>query len=343
VSLSAEAIPPGAGSDALRHLMIQLQWSLAGADGNSRIDLRVGDQPEQVTVDPAEFRSANHSYDAYRAGPSRYDITAPQGVVVDGAGTPVALLGTENTGVVSAAISADLTLAAVVRQNSVGRSVLQLVHGGQHMDTVSSDHRLGRPSFVPGTRLVLVPTGGSSGRLDVVSTADGSATDAAPTLSGVSAAVVSPDGRRVALIANGALYVASLVISADGSTLTVGSQGRYILGGLLTAGSVAWTSESWLVVAGTSAASGAPALWRVTADGVLAQDVSTTAVGVPVPVVDDLVSYPQWTNYGQTNYGQSSVDGLAVTLQGVYEFRSSATRFTLTPVVPALRAPFFGG
>jgi hypothetical protein len=333
VSLSAEATA-GAGPDFLRHLMIQLQWSLTGATSSSRIDLRVGDQPQPFTVDPTDFRSANHSYDAYRAGPSRYDITTPEGVVVDAAGTPVALLGTENTGVISAAISADLSVAAVVRHTSAGRSVLQVVHGGQpgHVDTqVSSTHGLGRPSFVPGTHLVLVP---ADGRLDVVSTADGSATDAAPTLPAVSAAVVSPDGRRVALITNGAVYVALLVISTDGSTLTVGSLGRYVLGGLLTAGSVAWTSESWLAVAGTSAASGAPALWRVTADGVLTQDVSITTAGVPV---DDLVAYPQWNSYGL-----SSVEGLAVTPQGVYDVRG-ASQVRLTPVTPAMHAPFYGG
>jgi hypothetical protein len=327
VSLSAEANV--GGQDAVRHLMIQLQWSLLDTNSSfSGIDLRIGGQPAGNV--PNDFRNYNYSY-SYRAGPVRYDITK-EGVVVDAAGTIVAWLGKDNTGVQSAAISADASLAAVVRQSG-GRYVLQLFHSasqGASDPLVSSFAPLGRPSFVPGPSLnganptaqwVLVP---SDGRLLAVSTTDGSVTDAAPTLSGVSAAVVSPDGRRVAVIANGELYVASLVIGGDG-TLTVGSQGRFILNGLLTAGSVAWTSESWLAVAGTS---GAPALWRVTADGVLAQETS------PGIRVDDVVSYPQWT-------GQPSVDGFAVTQVGLYEFRGPNLSFS--PAAQTIRAPFFGG
>jgi hypothetical protein len=78
------------------------------------------------------------------------------------------------------------------------------------------------------------------------------------------------------------------------------------------------------VVAGTS--NGAPALWRVTADSVVGQNLSGTMGGV---VVDDLVCYPQWTAHG-------SVDVLAATSLGVYTYR---TAFTPDP---SLHSPFFG-
>jgi hypothetical protein len=44
---------------------------------------------------------------------------------------------------------------------------------------------------------------------------------------------------------------------------------RLILSGQFAATSVAWTSETWLMVSGVGA------LWRVTADGVVAEDQSS--------------------------------------------------------------------
>ena len=73
--------------------------------------------------------------------------------------------------------------------------------------------------------VLLIATGGPSGRLFRVSTTDGSAADVTPrNLSGVSAVSVSPDGRRVALIAGGQAYVSSL--SVANNTVTVGSSPR---------------------------------------------------------------------------------------------------------------------
>jgi hypothetical protein len=337
VSLSAEAA--AGGQDALRHLMIQLQWSLLNPDTTSRIDLRIGDQAVPADVDLTTLRKANHSYTYRGAEPTRYDIKKDDkddGVVVDVAGNPVPLLGSGNTGVRTAAIDDQDGVAAVVRTDNVGRSVLQLAIAGQstYLATqVSSGNQLGRPSFVPcgacaspGKPLVLVPTGGPNGRLLAVSTVDGSATDVTPTTPGVTAAAVSPDGRRVAVVAGGAVYVASLAIDGNG-TLTVGSTPRQVLGGLLDASSVTWTAESWLLVGGTNG--GAVALWKVSDDGVIAQDVTKYA---GTAVVEDLVAYPQWITGNQSN-----VDALAVTSQGVYAFRGVAS---FSPI--ALRAPFYG-
>ena len=57
-----------------------------------------------------------------------------------------------------------------------------------------------------------------------MSTVDGVATDASGRLTGVTKAAVSPDGRRVALVADGAVYVSSLIISNQGGrdTVTIG-------------------------------------------------------------------------------------------------------------------------
>ncbi len=110
--------------------------------------------------------------------------------------------------------------------------------------------------------------------------------------SGVSAVSVSPDGRRVALIAGGQAYVSSLSL-ANGS-VTVGSTPRPILANQLTpATAVAWTEEAWLYVAGTSG--GAPAMWHVTADSVVAENLSESLRGLRV---DDLVAYPKGPGSG---------------------------------------------
>jgi hypothetical protein len=174
--------------------------------------------------------------------------------------------------------------------------------------------------------MVLVPT---NGHLLAVSTEDGSAKDAIPTMSGVTAAAVSPDGRRVAVVAGGDVYVASLAILGDG-TLTVGSTPRQVLGGLLDASSVTWTAESWLLAAGTQPGGGGVALWRVSDDGVIARDQSNYAGNLRV---DDLVSYPQWNSGTQSN-----VDVLVATSEGPYAFRGAAP---FSPVAN-LNEPFYG-
>jgi len=193
--------------------------------------------------------------------------------------------------------------------------------------TVPATSTLGRPVFVPGTGdMLLIATGGPFGKLWRVSTTDGSAADVTPfNLSGVSAVSVSPDGRRVALIAGGQAYVSSL--SFANNTVTVGSSPRPILANLLTpATAVAWTEEAWLYVAGTSG--NAPAMWRVTADSVVAENLSESLRGTPV---QDLIAYPRGPNGG-------TIDVLAYTPSGtIYTYFRQ-----LTPPEQPLKAPFFG-
>jgi hypothetical protein len=180
---------------------------------------------------------------------------------------------------------------------------------------------------VPNTDAVLVPTGGTSGRLLVVSTVDGAYTEV-PALTGVTSAAVSPDGRRVAVVAGGEVFVSSVVVNSNG--VTVATAQRQLLAGRLTARAVTWTSESWLLVAGTSGSN--QSLWRVGADGVLAEDLSGSLLGLSV---QDLVCYPRWT--GAPRWAtRGFVDALAVTPAGVYSFRS---RFD--PEEGAVK-PFFG-
>jgi hypothetical protein len=66
----------------------------------------------------------------------------------------------------------------------------------------------------------------------------------------VTAVSVAPDGRRVALIGAGQVYVASARL--DGDVLTIGDAYRRLVTGLATAVGVGWTREDRILVGGTA-------------------------------------------------------------------------------------------
>jgi len=325
------AVPPG-DDQAAKRLMFQLLWSLADGESIPEIGLYVDGQFVDVTFSDDEFRSYLNTW-SYRGQPERYDIV--EGVVQPIAGTPPRneLSVPANASVVSAAIRRDpAAAAAFVTEDEFGRRTLQLVTNGESRPIdlqLPANSELGRPFFVPGTDVLLVPTGGPNGRLMAVSVSDGTTSEVATggPLPGVSAAAVSPDGRRVAVVANGALYVAPLTVSAGTVTIGSATRPRQLLAGQLTATTVTWTAESWLLVAGTRG-DDQPALWRVTSDGVVADDLSGTMGDL---LVDDLVCWPDWRN---SQDGDRDVR--AVTNNGVYTF---VRQFSPEP---NLIAPFFG-
>jgi hypothetical protein len=327
VRLSAAAAALATDPEAARRLLFQLQWSLSTGDTDRPIEIFIEDQPIVVAADPTAYRSFLHSW-TYRRDPKRYDIT--DGVVESLGATALApeLVAAPTDGdVVTAAIRSDPTVAAYVLENAFGRFALQIVAYGEARTIdlpPSAGAEPGRPSFVPGSDFLLVPTGGPEGRLVSVSITTGAVADASNRLLGVTDAVVSPDGRRVAIIADGEVYVAPLIVT--GTTVTVGSTNRQPLAGRLTATAVTWTSDAWLLVAGTRDGD-QPTLWRVTADSVVAQDVYAD-LGIPPLRVFDLVAWPAWT--------VSRAEVLAVTDLGVYRF---SNRFSPEP---NLTAPFFG-
>jgi hypothetical protein len=331
VGLSAQAAGSG-DREALRRLMFQLQWSLASlsADASPRIELRLDEQVTPVAVSENEFRGYNHSYSFNLTEPVRYEINAQRTVVASSGAAVPALNAPENSNVLSAAVGADGAVAAFVRDAN-GRRAVQVVRAGlaSILSGAQTSATPGRPSFVPASDYVLVPTGGGGGRLLAVSTVDGSYDEASHALTGVTTAAISPDGRRVAVVAGGEVSVSSLVVSNNKVTVASSSQ-RQILTGRLTARSVTWTSESWLLVAGTNGPS--QALWRVSADGVLAEDLSSRVGGL---VVEDLVCYPRWTGVSQWTT-RGAVKTLAITSSGLYTFRN-----TFDPEQPAIK-PFFG-
>jgi hypothetical protein len=335
VKLSAAALPPD-DDDAARHLMYQLLWSLSDEGDTPQIDLYIDNQLVPVEVDERKFGASLNSW-SFRE-PVLYDIR--DGVVEtikegERGPLPASLSVPENTAVVAAAISRDQTKAALVREDDFGRPSLYLVADGQsHLVDLQlpANASLGRPSFVPGADLLLVPTGGPGGRLLAVSTETGGVIDASGSrLPGMSAAVVSPDGRRVAVIAEGEVSVASLSIDPNG-TVSVPDNARHLLTGQVTATSVTWTSESWLLVAGEDE-NGQPALWRVTADSVVARNRSADLSGPSA--VTDLVAWPAWTAV-RDEPESNRAEVFAVTDLGVYRLIERASP------APEVSAPFFG-
>ena len=327
VKLSAQA---GAGGpDAVRRLYYQLKWSLRTGSVPS-IELQIEDKTEEIPGTPDEYLQYNLTNNVGPVG-QKFDIKE-QRVVALGAGvTPPALLtAKENKDVVFAAINREMNLAAFVRLGPDGRSrTLQIVRQGKRGKVDAKGLKsvnMGRPVWIPGTNDQLIVTSG--GHLYVVNAANGQSFDVTPNQvnDAVSRIAVAPDGRRVAFVASGRAYVASLKF--DGDRVTVGLDPRRVLAGQLTAGAIAWASESWLYVTGT--AGGKPAMWRVTADSVVAENLSGKLNDVRPA---DVVAHPA---------GPSSRPGELIVLTtdppGAFVFVTS-----LGGQEPGMVAPFFAG
>jgi hypothetical protein len=181
---------------------------------------------------------------------------------------------------------------------------------------------MGRPVFVPdGSDMVLVPSGG---HLYEVSATTGGYTELIPrNIGGITEVSVGPDGRRIAFVAAGQAYLATLVVTDSG--VSIGNP-RPILPNALTVSAVAWTTETWLYVSGTTPAG--PVLWRVTADSVVARNLSD---GLRQTNVTDLVAYPSWP----PARGNSEVIAYTAN-QGIYTYITSLTS-------ESLHQPFYGG
>src|SRR6185369_8692665 len=106
---------------------------------------------------------------------------------------------------------------------------------------------MGRPVWAS-SGVLLVPAGGKVWSV----TTGGDVESVTPNrFSNVKQVAISPDGRRVALVADGQVWVTSLNVSD--SIATIGTNQRPILAGQTDAIAVAWTSEGWLYVAGKNA------------------------------------------------------------------------------------------
>jgi hypothetical protein len=318
VNLSAQA---GGQPPAMQRLYRQLQWSLQSTAAAPLIDLSIEDKLQTNLGGTEDYRAFDQSWSLAARG-QKYDIVDQKVVAASTLTPPPVLSAKDNAGVLAAGINR-AGMLAVVRQRTDGRRYLQIVKDGGStvMVNLPTPSDMGRPVWVTNNVLVLV----SGGHLYWVTTA-GASGDLDVNRGGITQVSVSPDGRRIAFVASHQAVVASLVVGSDNS-LGIGSTTRDILKGVVSANAVAWASEGWLYVGGTSA-SGGPALWQATGDGVIGQDKSSQLVGV---VPTDMVAYPT------APFASVSVpEVLLYSNSVIYQMQGTANQDS------KLKAPFFG-
>ena len=297
--------PNGIGDEgAVRRLLYQLQWSLRLASTAS-IDLAIDGQLQRPAVGADDFLTFNLSYELGQVRQTSYDIVDQRVVAVpaNSANLPAVLKSQSNQNVAYAAVDRSGTAMALVRVDSAGKRYLQIARdpGGAAVDTkVPRRADMRRPVWIPGTSLVLVPSGGSLWLVQP----NGDATEIRKA--GITSVSVAPDGRRIAWVAGGQAYVAPLM--ADGSAVYIGGRPRPVLAGQLKAEAITWTGEAWLAVAGTTPG-GEGAMWRTTVDSAVAQaadlkgtvpkDVVALATGSPLSAGQVLL----FTEQGRYTFG----------------------------------------
>jgi hypothetical protein len=279
----------GEDNAKLDRLVIQLAWSLPDIDGP--LELKVRNQTRREIPSAARHRLAHAAYPVYQA-PQRF-------CVYQGSVRPLAFLGEtsgidpiateDNRNVVSAALSraGEQILAALVvadggRQRlTVGRGKAPVRAAARSAAAYAS---IGRPVWLktpdPRGAHGLVVADGRLYRFD----ADAHLTPVPLIVPGpVTAVAAALDGRRIALVVDGRLYVAA--VSVDGGGVSVGPT-RPVPTSLTALTAVDWAEESRLVLAGTQ---GQPAVYEISVDGAGPEVALRTDLGVKVT---HLATYP---------------------------------------------------
>ncbi|MFG2058695.1 LpqB family beta-propeller domain-containing protein [Micromonospora sp. NPDC048930] len=262
---------PGATESNLAQLATQLAWSLPELTG--QLDLKIQNQ-KRLTVDLKQERAAHPAYPV-GGKPERFGVydgaIHPLNVVGETSG-PVPVAAAKNRNVVSASLNrsaGDKVLAALVVTRSDRKQVLRVGSGPGPVtvfnDSTEAYGAIGRPTWLrsldsdnPAGLVV------ADGRLYLFDGAAGMR-PVPLTISGkVTAVAGSLEGHRIALVVNGALYVAA--VSVDGSQVGVG-QPRRLVTRLSRPTAVDWIGENQLVFAGYEG--NRPAIYQTTVDGAL--------------------------------------------------------------------------
>ncbi|MGK5738484.1 LpqB family beta-propeller domain-containing protein [Micromonospora sp. URMC 103] len=258
------------GDDRTRadQLLTQIAWSLPEFDGQLELKVR---NNSVLTEDLGERRSARALYQGLDA-PVRYCVYEgsihPLGIAGESPGA-VPLDPGANRNVVSAGFTrADKQVFAALVTASAGRQRLSVGTGPAPVTTFTKgpEHTaIGRPVWLratdPHQPQGLVVADGRLYRFDQNARMSQIVLNLPP--GSVTAVAASLDGRRIALIAGGALYVAAL--NLDGGTVAVGPP-RRVATSLTSLSAVDWGDEERLIVAG---AAGRPAIYEISVDGAL--------------------------------------------------------------------------
>jgi hypothetical protein len=291
IKLSPQA--GGKGPDDARRLVYQLQASLLQVTSRD-LEVWIGNSPAPPTG-PSDFRQFELS-SGLQVPMQKYDIV--DGVVKpttsDNAGTAPdlqLLAAKENSAVRYAAISRDDRWGAFVRDTGAAPSLALIPNSGKAITVrdLPRSEQVSRPAWIPNINGLLIAWNGGLYLVNL----NGQATHVStPGLGVITEVTVSPDGRRVAMVAGGQVTVQVLLASNNQSAPSVHLDGQpqaIVPDPGLTPSAVAWDDEQQIYIVGTSSKAKA-ALWRVTTDGAVATDLSDTLKGV---APDDVVSYPK--------------------------------------------------
>jgi hypothetical protein len=343
INLSAQAVQPSDDPAALERLRRQLMWSLRPNLPRTLV-LKVGSQGG-TEYDGTDYLTSNAAY-ALAATPERFLIYNNQ--IRRMSDSPnsteaVPVVRTEdNRNVRAAAISGigdrrfaallnaagkpELRIGATTAGEQVGLTSVRLPAGGAGQPVWAITPA---DSHVPGVGLITI-----GGRLYSFRTDSAAVTEvdgAGGLRGGISSVAVAPDGRRLALVANGRLYTSALSTSGDGVQLLAPQP--VLTAGLRRVSAVDWSSETWLTVAGNRSDLNRLAIFEMAFDGTEARfrldDIGTAAVSY-------LTAYP-----ASPVSGTDSSDAVAYVADGdAFDVLSGPVRITVAELaVPVANPP----
>ncbi|SNY28682.1 LpqB family beta-propeller domain-containing protein [Paractinoplanes atraurantiacus] len=299
INLTAQTIPAGSDAGAMDRLRRQVQWSIYPVVPRT-LEIKIGRQ-DPVSFKDGEYRESNLAY-FLDDSPERFVVFG--GAVRRLKETPRAeepvpvLKEAANKGITTAALSSSTTheFAAVVTGSGSGQRLrVAAAPIGQQADLkeVKLQGALGQP--------VWAQTGGTgaAGAVGLITAgghlysfgADGGVAQRVEWQGDpgtVTAISVAPDGRRVALVSGGRLYRTVLNSSADGVAMS-GPQ-QVLPPNLKSVTAVAWSSQSYLAVAGVRADNNRVSVIDVTVDGALS---ATRLADIGAEPVSYLTAYPE--------------------------------------------------
>ncbi|WP_305789571.1 LpqB family beta-propeller domain-containing protein [Symbioplanes lichenis] len=304
INLSNQALDPADGetpADAMERLRQQLQWSLR-KQLPQVLELKIGNQEQRDYSSGTDYLDSNASY-RVAATPERFIVYNGEVRRLDlsaGSTEPVPVLRAEdNRNVRSAAIARGVGdhgyVALVVTEK--GSPVLRV--GSAAPGESANLHSVplpGDPSAPP--VWALTSDDAQTGELGMLIvggklysfSAEGQAlreikwTGPAGPITSVA---VAPDGRRVALVVGGKLYVAALTAEGDEPELTSPRFTEVV--DLATVTAVDWGTETAVVVAGTRSDRNRVAILATEIDGSLRTEILSDLGTTPVTY---LTSYP---------------------------------------------------
>ncbi|MEV4345136.1 LpqB family beta-propeller domain-containing protein [Actinoplanes sp. NPDC049596] len=344
INLTAQTIPAGSDAGAMDRLRRQLQWSLYPLAPRT-LEIKIGRQ-DPVSVKDGDYKDSNLAFRLADA-PERFVVfggTVRRLKETPHADDPIPVLkDAANRGIGTVAFSASPThtfAAAVTGSGANQRLRVASAPAGQQADLKvvnGPKGSLGQPVWAQvgvgkdATGAVGLITAG--GRLYSFG-ADGKPAQQVEWQGDpgqITAISVAPDGRRVVLISGGRLYRTVLNSSADGVAMSKPEQ--VLPANLKSVTAVAWSSQTYLAVAGIRTDNDRVSVIDMTVDGA----ISSTKLGdIGAEPVSYLAAYPENPISGtETSDSESYVAG-----GEAWDVFSEATPITRANLAgPAVNAP----